>query len=225
MRSQRFLGLTVLFLFGQTATAQTANQLILRADSAYDRHQFGESARLYEAAIRAGVKRTVILYNASRSFALAGNKEKALRYLEQAVDGGWRNVERMRQDSDFVQLRSDPRWAATLRRAQTAKENYDHLHALINQLNHLSSTAYQYRIRSKFDGGGEGSYVGYVIPPTLTSTAEGTFTANVLTANTIELTVTSTLSRGTISAKLDVSGKLGIGGWIYTGELKKLAGK
>ena len=205
--------------------AQTANLLILRADSAYERQHFGESARLYEAAIRAGVKRTVILYNASRSFALAGNREKALRYLEQAVDGGWRNVERMRQDSDFVQLRSDPRWAATVRKAQTAKENYDHLSALISQLNYLSATAYQYRLRSKFDGGGEGSYVGYVIPPTLASTAEGTFTANVLTPNTIELIVTSALGKGTISAKFDGSSKLGIDGWIYTGELKKLAGK
>ena len=62
-------------------------------------------------------------------------------------------------------------------------------------------------------------------PPTLASTAEGSFTATVLTASIVEFTATSTLSKGTISAKFDGAGKLGIGGWIYTGELKKLAGK
>ncbi|MBI3005657.1 MAG: tetratricopeptide repeat protein [Ignavibacteriales bacterium] len=210
-------------LLGSTSFAQKVDVLILRADSAYENRRFAESARLYEAAIKAGVRRTIILYNAARSFALAGNKDKALRFLDQAVTGGWRNVERMKQDSDFVSIRSDSRWHAVLRNAETAKEMHDHVDALMNQLNHVAGLVHQYRLQSKLDGGGGGSYAGYELPPTLMSTLEGTFSAKVISGSSVELTASSVLGRGMITAKVGASGKLS--SWTFEGQLKKLLDK
>ncbi|MBI4429974.1 MAG: hypothetical protein HY562_12750 [Ignavibacteriales bacterium] len=222
MKRSTFAFIFLLFL-SQRHFGQTADQLVFRADSAYEQRKYVESARLYEEALRAGVRRTVVLYNAARSFALAGNKDKALRYIDQAVAGGWRNVERMKEDSDFVNLRADARWAAIFKKAQAAKESYDHLDALVNQLNYLGNLVLQYRIRSKQDGGGGGSFAGYELPSTLTTTPDGTFEATVLSGNSVELTATSVHGRGTVSVRVNASGTLG--GWKFGGELKKLREK
>lgn len=209
----------------QASSGQSKNPLLLRADSAYEAGKFSESARLYEAAIRSGSKNAVISYSAACSFALAGNKEKALRYLEQAVDGGWRNVERMQKDSDFVNLRQDPRWQATLRKAQASREKYDHVEALIAHLNILSANAKLYRARPKSAGGGDGSYVDYQIPPKLAITAGGAFSVAMLSPKLLEFTATSALGRGTIVARGDASGRIATSSLIFSGELKKLMEK
>jgi len=209
----------------QTSSGQSRNPLLLRADSAYEAGKFTESARLYEAAVRSGVKSAAVYYNTSCSFARSGNKEKALRYLEQAVDGGWRNVERMQKDSDFVNLRSDSRWTATFRKAQAAKEKYDHVEALIAHLNLLSANANLYRSRPKSAGGGSGTYDEYQIPPKLAATTAGTFSVAILSPHLLEFTATSSLGRGTIVARVDASGRIATGSLIFSGELKKLTEK
>jgi tetratricopeptide (TPR) repeat protein len=209
----------------QASSGQTRNPLLLRADSAYEAGKFTESAKLYEAAVRSGAKSTAVYYNTSCSFARAGNKDKALRYLEQAVDGGWRNVERMQKDSDFVNLRLDPRWQATFRKAQASKEKHDHVEALIAHLNILSANAKLYRARPKSAGGGDGSYVDYQIPPKLATTTDGTFSVAMLSPKLLEFTATSALGRGSIVARGDASGRIATSSLIFSGELKKLMEK
>lgn len=209
--------------FFEPTSGQSRNPLLLLADSAYEAGKFAESARLYESAIRSGAKGAVVYYNTSCSFARAGNKEKALRYLEQAVDGGWRNVDRMQKDSDFVNLRSDARWAATLRKAQAAKEQYDHLQSIVAHLNVLSAAANQYRNLPKTAGGGDGTYLGYLVPPKLASSPEASFSATVVSRNIVEFVGTSELGHGTISAKLDAKGR--VFNWVYAGEFKKMTKK
>ncbi|AYA38930.1 hypothetical protein D3Y59_12810 [Hymenobacter oligotrophus] len=49
-------------------------------------------------------------YNAACSWALAGNKDKAFRYLDQATAAGWDNVPHLKQDADLGALRTDKRW-------------------------------------------------------------------------------------------------------------------
>jgi hypothetical protein len=213
------------FALCQTSSGQARNPILLRADSAYEAGKFTESARLYEAAVRSGAKSAAVYYNTSCSFARAGNKEKALRYLEQAVDGGWRNVERMQKDSDFVGLRVDQRWQATFRKAQASKEKYDHLEALIFHLNILSANANLYRARPRSAGGGGGTYDEYQIPPKLASTTNGAFSVAILSPNLVEFTATSALGRGTIVARGGPSGRIATGSLIFSGELKKLAEK
>jgi len=223
MNHHLFISVLLTVSVCQIAPGQAINPLILRADTAYERRQFSESARLYESAIMSGTKTPFIYYSASCSFARAGNKDKALKYLELAVDGGWRNVARMTQDSDFVSIRGDRRWSSILRKAQTSKEKFDHREALIERLTTLSVQAFQYRTSARSLGGGEGSYVGYTIPPPLVSIPEATFSANVLAPNSLELIATSSLGRGTISTKVDAKGKPSA--WVFTGEFKKMAEK
>lgn len=225
MNKNLFLGFSILLALCQASPGQSRDPLLLRADSAYEAGNFTESARLYEAAVRSGAKSTAMYYNTSCSFARAGNKEKALRYLEQAVDGGWRNVERMQKDSDFVNLRQDPRWQATFRKAQASKEKYDHVEVLIAHLNILSANAKLYRARPKSAGGGDGSYVDYQIPPKLAITTDGTFSVAMLSPKLLEFTATSALGRGTIVARGDASGRIATGSLIFSGELKKLMEK
>ena len=224
-RPKRLLCFWVFFALCQTSSGQSRNPILLRADSAYEAGTFTESARLYEAAIRSGAKSAAVYYNTSCSFARAGNKEKALRYLEQAVDGGWRNVERMQKDSDFVNLRSDLRWQTVFRKAQASKEKHDHVEALIAHLNILSANAKLYRARPKSAGGGDGSYVDYQIPPKLATSTDGTFSVAMLSPKLLEFTATSVLGRGTIVARGDASGRIATGSLIFSGELKKLMEK
>jgi RimJ/RimL family protein N-acetyltransferase len=56
-------------------------------------------------------------YAAGRARAGLGDAEAALRHLNKAVDEGWRDVERLRQDEELSALRGMPGWEALLRRA------------------------------------------------------------------------------------------------------------
>jgi len=73
--------------------------------------------------------------------------------------------------------------------AQSVGANRD---AIIADLTNMAANAYQYRIRPTTMGGGGGSYVGYGIPPSLSSNENGVYTINSAgTATTIGFTGTS----------------------------------
>lgn len=106
-------------LWPAAAFAQGSEKLSAQANDAYAQKQYDKSAQLYAEAFEQGERRAVVLYNAASSAALAGRKDEAFKYLEEAAARGFHDAAQMEKDADLVSLRADPRWQAALKRAQS----------------------------------------------------------------------------------------------------------
>ena len=94
--------------------------------------------------------------------------------------------------------------------AQSVASNKD---AIINDLGNLAATAYQYKIRPTSMGGGGGTYGGFTIPSKMLTNDNATYALVGAPGATVVYIATS--SNGTVTATVDVDGKLGT--WVYTG--------
>ncbi|RYX99345.1 hypothetical protein EON78_03695, partial [bacterium] len=84
------LAFSILYCF--TAAAQDTGTLSRRADSSYQAKSYPLAADLYvQSAAAAEFKPQLAnnYYNAACSFALAGDKVQALKYLQLAIDNGY----------------------------------------------------------------------------------------------------------------------------------------
>ena len=61
-------------------------------------------------------------YNLACSYALTGNRERALKALERAIELGYNDFEFMGQDDDLANVRTDPRFRMLVRLARARKE-------------------------------------------------------------------------------------------------------
>jgi hypothetical protein len=99
--------------------------------------------------------------------------------------------------------------------AATVQENRD---AIINDLNNLAAFAYQFRIRPKSMGGGEGSYMGFDLPQSLRANENATYSIGGVAADTVKFMAISTYGYGVVTAQIDQDGRLG--SWYYTDKFK-----
>jgi hypothetical protein len=100
--------------------------------------------------------------------------------------------------------------------AQTVATNRD---ALINDLNHLASYAYQYRVRLRSMGGGQGDYTSFSIPPKLRSNEDGTYSVASAQVNSISLCAVSTENESnSIQVLVGSEGK--ITQWTFGGDFE-----
>jgi tetratricopeptide (TPR) repeat protein len=60
-------------------------------------------------------------YNIACCYALLGEKEKALQWLEKALNMGYRNLRHAQTDSDFESLRNDPKYRELVGLVDTSK--------------------------------------------------------------------------------------------------------
>ena len=91
--------------------------------------------------------------------------------------------------------------------------------AIINDLNHLSSYAYQYRLRLRSMGGGQGDYSSFSIPPKMRVNEDGTYSIASAEMNTLSLTaVSSENESNTISVLVGSEGK--ITAWTFGGDFE-----
>ncbi|MBN9296784.1 MAG: hypothetical protein J0I41_07220 [Filimonas sp.] len=94
------------------AHAQSADDLNKQAKTLYDAKQYLPSARLYAQANAATTSRNArksIAYNCACSYALAGNTDSAMYFLEKAVkEYRWLNLAHLQQDSDLDALHQLP---------------------------------------------------------------------------------------------------------------------
>ncbi len=72
--------------------------------------QYQQAIRSSRKAIELGVAATSAMYNIGSSYALQKKPERAMEWLEKAVEGGYRNLDRMRQDKDLKSLRKMARF-------------------------------------------------------------------------------------------------------------------
>ena len=100
--------------------------------------------------------------------------------------------------------------------AQSIASNRD---AMINDLNHLASFAYQFRVRLRSMGGGEGDYSSFTIPPKMMLNEDGTYSVNSAQVSSLSLlAVSTTNASNTIRVTVDSDGKLM--NWSYSGDFQ-----
>jgi C-terminal processing protease CtpA/Prc len=119
----RIRWLTAFALALSCATAFAAgpdlDALVQQATAAYKSGDYAASADGFAAAIEAGGDDPALYYNAACASALAGRKDAALAWLEQAAAAGYTDVDAIRADTDLATLRGDQRFETLL--ASTAK--------------------------------------------------------------------------------------------------------
>lgn len=101
------------------ASAQSTNDLLQQAAAAYQKKEYAESASLFRQAIEKGTESAGDYYNAACSYALAGDKESAFRFLEGALKKGWTNASHLQKDADLQSLHSDQRWQGIVNNAKS----------------------------------------------------------------------------------------------------------
>lgn len=77
----------------------------------YNAKDYRKSIPAYEKVIELGYATPAIAaYNIACNYALLGEKEQALKWLEKAFEMNFLNLQHARADSDLESLRSDPRY-------------------------------------------------------------------------------------------------------------------
>lgn len=100
--------------------------------------------------------------------------------------------------------------------AQTVATNRD---AMINDLNHIASHAYEYRLRLKCMGGGQGDYTSFAIPTKMSVNDGGTYSIASAEVNTISLmAVSSVNASNSIQAVVGSEGKITT--WTFSGDFE-----
>jgi hypothetical protein len=96
-----------------------------------------------------------------------------------------------------------------------------HRTGLVNDLNHVASNAYLYRMKPSTLGGGGGSYEGYAIPQKLSFTGFGVYTiVEPVSADTLRLLGTSVQRHGAVEARVEATGFMRI--VSYSGDFLEL---
>ena len=108
MFNRKSLAIIFILLLVVASNAQTFTK---KANDAYSKKNYKESANLYVEAIEKDEDNKLSnAYNAACSFALIGDTENAFKYLQTSIDLGYLNIAHMKTDSDLDSLHSDKRW-------------------------------------------------------------------------------------------------------------------
>jgi tetratricopeptide (TPR) repeat protein len=123
----------------------------------YDSKEYRKSIAAYEKVLelRFGYPFTAV-YNIACDYAMMGEKEQAFKWLEKALDMGFRDLNLVRTDSDFDSIRTDPRFrklAALEEVSKMSREEgwrYD-LWLLARELQRIHYDPYKYVSKAEFD--------------------------------------------------------------------------
>jgi len=118
------LGLALGVLLSFPAYSQDARELVGKATQLYLAGNYDGSADKFEAAIKAGATSPTVFYNAACSCALSDRVDSAFRWLESALDQGYRDIEHLRSDKDFKALHKDERWGGMIKKCAKLNEAY-----------------------------------------------------------------------------------------------------
>lgn len=106
---------------GQTIKTALNSEALAAFNEAFGAYEAGDMEKALEGMLRANALAPAdsrIPYNVACFHALLGHREKALTWLERAVDGGFSDPNKIAGDADLDSLRSDPRYIAALAKAK-----------------------------------------------------------------------------------------------------------
>jgi tetratricopeptide (TPR) repeat protein len=97
---------------------RTAEEWFAQAKSEYRAARFDTAGQDYERAAQGGYRTDIAWYNAACSYALAGQHNRAVGALHEALDHGFDDASLLARDDDLAAIRSDRRVQMMLRAAQ-----------------------------------------------------------------------------------------------------------
>jgi hypothetical protein len=102
--------------------------------------------------------------------------------------------------------------------SQSIQSNKD---AIINDINNLAASAYQYRIRPASMGGGAGAYTGWSVPVKMSSNENGGYTRTIVDADHVNIVgASSTNSSNTVTGHVGSDGRVTMGSSDFAGEFQ-----
>ena len=98
----------------------------LLADASYESKDYRKAISAYEKALDLGAGfPSNLAYNIACCYALLGEKEQAMKWLEKSFDMGFRNLAHSQTDSDLKSLHDDPRFNKIVGLADVSKMSRD----------------------------------------------------------------------------------------------------
>lgn len=79
--------------------------------------RYQEALEAYQKAEQYGVPTAIVGYNSAASYVLLGDREKGFAWLATAVEDGFTQVDKLKEDPDLAGLREDPRFAKLVQQA------------------------------------------------------------------------------------------------------------
>jgi hypothetical protein len=123
----------------------------------YDSKDYKKAIAAYEKVLelRFNYPFTAV-YNIACSYALMGEKEQALKWLEKSLDMGFRDLNLVRTDTDFDSMRNDPRFKKLAALEDVSKMSRDEgwrydLWLLSRELQRIHYDPYKYIPKQEFD--------------------------------------------------------------------------
>lgn len=96
------------------------------ATARYNARDFAGAITAFKKMLEIGAGLpSVPMYNVACCYALAGNKQEALEWLDKSFRAGFRQLERARTDPDLASLHEEPRFRSLVSLADTAKMTRD----------------------------------------------------------------------------------------------------
>lgn len=89
---------------------------------------------------------------------------------------------------------------------------------MVNDLSNIAQAAYQYRIKPKSMKGGNGSYVGFMIPSKMASNPISHYMFKVVSADTVAFKGVTLDGNSSVIVRIDGEGKFIPNSWKFTGE-------
>lgn len=112
-----------------TAFAQDYQNYTNNARAAFNKKDYATAIQQFKLAFKINRTKSGDLYDAACIAALAGDKQRALTWLEASIEQGWTDLAHLNADSDLVSLHNEARWKTlTNKLAQKNAElekNYD----------------------------------------------------------------------------------------------------
>lgn len=105
--------------------AQTFQDFIRNGDKLYAEGKFLESAMEYDKAFEQREGDQVYYYNAACSWSLAGDTVQSIKYLNQSIDYGWKDIIHLKKDKDLSKLHSTKGWTDLLEKLQAKIDEYE----------------------------------------------------------------------------------------------------
>lgn len=118
MKKLRLLVLLAVIIITTTLCAKSFDEMISKAFKLYDEGKYQEAAELTEEAFQVGDPSMDHYYNIACCWALAGDKDKALKNLSKSIEAGWLDVDWMQEDSDLTILHGDERFDELVTKVQ-----------------------------------------------------------------------------------------------------------
>lgn len=91
-----------------------SERLDLQAKSAYWQGNFNLAAKLYQMLIKRGGCDCHDIYNLACCYGQLGNAEEAARYIRLSVEGGFNDIEHIKNDPDFQKIKDSPFFQMTV---------------------------------------------------------------------------------------------------------------